>query len=259
LKSNHVLSLFILAFWILFSVPVNAAWYQVEVIVFDLILPDLDGENWYESPGLPDWTDSVDLIREVDEEFASEVNSEIKQTTELKLEQPELIPFLQLGKEKLRLDDIHRILKLSREYRPLAHLAWQHPGQSSRRARAVHLQSFKSLATNEHATLKSENINGIDESAMISDDIYQMLNLDFEGTLRLRSSKFLHIDIDIAYFSEFLSETAETMSEPDSLHHQSTADYVRLQESRKIKLNEIHYFDHPLFGVVLRVSRLKVN
>jgi hypothetical protein len=29
---------------------------------------------------------------------------------------------------------------------------------------------------------------------------------------------------------------------------------VRLVESRNIKLRQVHYFDHPLFGVLLQVT-----
>ena len=32
-----------------------------------------------------------------------------------------------------------------------------------------------------------------------------------------------------------------------------------MRESRKIKLNELNYFDHPLFGVILQVSRMETN
>ena len=31
----------------------------------------------------------------------------------------------------------------------------------------------------------------------------------------------------------------------------------RMTEKRRLKLNEKHYFDHPKFGVLLRVSRLE--
>ncbi|PPD04194.1 MAG: hypothetical protein CTY29_06735 [Methylobacter sp.] len=34
------------------------------------------------------------------------------------------------------------------------------------------------------------------------------------------------------------------------------ASAFRLKESRGIKFNEIHYFDHPKFGVIAKVSPL---
>ncbi len=34
-----------------------------------------------------------------------------------------------------------------------------------------------------------------------------------------------------------------------------TASVYSIEEKRRLKLNETHYFDHPFFGVILRVSR----
>lgn len=36
-------------------------------------------------------------------------------------------------------------------------------------------------------------------------------------------------------------------------------DGYRLIEKRRIKLNEVHYFDHPKFGVLVQVSRLEID
>lgn len=64
------------------------------------------------------------------------------------------------------------------------------------------------------------------------------------GNVRLRVTRFLHADVDLAYFAPTLATVG------------AAATHVRLQESRKIRLNEVHYFDHPLFGVLLQVSRV---
>ena len=42
-----------------------------------------------------------------------------------------------------------------------------------------------------------------------------------------------------------------------TLDEEARADYARLTESRRVRLNEIHYFDHPLFGLIVQVSLLK--
>ena len=34
-----------------------------------------------------------------------------------------------------------------------------------------------------------------------------------------------------------------------------TSHVARMQENRQLKLNELHYFDHPLFGLLIRVTR----
>ena len=46
--------------------------------------------------------------------------------------------------------------------------------------------------------------------------------------------KYLHVDLDFVYYHE---------GQP-----------VRLKESRRVKLRETHYFDHPLFGIIVELS-----
>ncbi len=260
LKSGLKASFSLLA--LLLTLPVNAAWYQAEVIVFERILPDFDGELWYENPGLPDRSNSIELIAELAD--ADENKAEVKiarpQDSQVLQNKAELIPYLQLAMDRLKLDGVERVLKLSREYRPLLHLAWQQPGFDSNSARAVHLQKFEDieeLTTAEALVQEPDDLAALSNEQTTEEEGYQVQDLIFDGTIRLRSSKFLHVDIDMAYFPESLSSEGPLQDADESLFVQQQADYVRLQESRKIKLNEIHYFDHPSFGVILRVSRLK--
>ena len=262
MKSTHYLKAVFFLSAILFVLPVHAAWYQVEVIVFNYLSPEFNGELWYENPGLPDRVNSIELIAELadNEDLATNLEPEENLNIEIVPNKEELIPYLQLPEDKLRLDGVQRILKLSRTYRPLLHVSWQQPGHDSRNARAVHLQKFaemEEITTDAILAQEPDDLDALHNALPEVDDLYQVLDLIFDGTIRLRSSKFLHVDVDIAYFPEFLSNENKVGIQDDSLFVQQQADYVRLQESRKIRLNEIHYFDHPIFGVILRVSRLR--
>ena len=55
-----------------------------------------------------------------------------------------------------------------------------------------------------------------------------------QGLVGIRVSQLLYVDLDFVFGS--------------------VNGLVRMKESRKIKLNELNYFDHPLFGVLLMVS-----
>ena len=82
---------------LLFShfVLAEESWYQVEVIVFDRLSPDLDGEQWQ------------------DQEFNRRDNMvELQQAT-----LTELIPFSILDKSRNRLDGISRYFKLSSDFK----------------------------------------------------------------------------------------------------------------------------------------------
>ena len=232
-----------------------SAWYQVEIVVFDNLYADTDGESWYQNPGLPDRSNSIEMIEILEEDELSATLDEENGTPERQVN----IPYKKLSDDFHRLDGIQRVLKLSREYRPLLHVAWQQPGLGPRSARSVHIQQFEEpdLQPPDAGDEEAFDIDAMrsEEEALYDD--FQVLDLLFDGTIKLRSSRFLHVDIDIAYFPESPDNDESVVS--GIAGGLQEADYVRLQESRKIKLNEIHYFDHPLFGLILRVSRLNLN
>ena len=250
IKTQAILCIFYVQ--LLFPVAAYAAWYQIEVVVFDNLYSDTDGEFWYQNPGLPDRTDSIELIEILEDENESDDAGNVS------TEREENVPYQKLGSDSHRLGGIQRVLKLSREYRPLLHVAWQQPGLNPRMARPVHIQQFEEPlppGANEEDT-EVFDIEAMRAEENVNDE-YQVLDLIFDGLVRLRSSRFLHVDVDIAYFPEAMN--VDEQDSIDGVDVQQRADYVRLEESRKIKLNEIHYFDHPLFGVILRVSRINLN
>ena len=243
------------------ALPVSAAWYQVEVIVFSQLNPNTDGEIWYENPGLPERSESIELITDLADAEMEDSGSESDSIAEstATANKRELIPYLQLPSAELKLAGVQRVLKLSSEYRPLLHIAWQQPALRAASARPVHLQQFEEVEAIPDTDTEPEDIESLIKSADEQFNDYEVPELLFDGTIKLRSSKFLHADIDFAFFPVELDNTQDVRSPEEDLFVRQEADYVRLTESRKIRLNEIHYFDHPHFGVILRVSRLKIR
>jgi hypothetical protein len=208
--------------------PAAAAWYQVEVIVFERLKPDPDGELFVDNPGLPDRSAGIELLAEPPPgaETAAPGSSV-------------LVPFLKLPADRYRLEGIYRVLRLSSEYRPLLHVAWQQPGEGPNASRSVFLEAF----ADEGA--RSAQAEGFAP-------MQPLLN----GLVGIRVSRFLHADVDMVYFPPESRLRAGTTADGDG-RGASQADYVRLRERRKILLNELHYFDHPLFGIILQVSRIQ--
>src|SRR5690606_31024643 len=94
------------------ALPAAAAWYQVEVIVFERLKPDVDGELFSDNPGLPDRSASIDLLEEPppapavpEAEAGAEAGAEGKA--------PVLVPYLELPSERHRLEGVYRVLRLS--------------------------------------------------------------------------------------------------------------------------------------------------
>jgi len=72
---------------------------------------------------------------------------------------------------------------------------------------------------------------------------------ELDGALRFYLSRFLLVDINLS-----LKETtaAGVASEPGK-----ESPVYRLNEHRRVKISEVHYFDHPKFGALVRVTPVK--
>lgn len=240
-----------------FASSAYANWYQVEVIVFEYLTPVTDGESWYVNPLLAPLTNSVELVEEsdIDVDNNDPVTGIDPGTDETGLNetglnetgQGTLTAYAVLPGNNHRLAGIYQVLRLSRDYRPVYHIAWQQPALDADQARAVHIQ-----AGTEGGDTPA-NLQFPVESTRGEDGLYRSLNFLFDGTIRIRSSLYLHVDVDMAYFrTPAVSSLVDGSSGTDIGH----AAYVGIRESRRIKLNELHYFDHPMFGIILQVSRL---
>ena len=64
-------------------------------------------------------------------------------------------------------------------------------------------------------------------------NILNMRNL--QGTVKLEIDRLMFLELEFIYDHEEFG-------------------IVQLREKRRIKLNELNYFDHPLFGIITLVS-----
>lgn len=64
-----------------------------------------------------------------------------------------------------------------------------------------------------------------------------------EGILRLRRGRFLHLEADLLH-----RRAAPPGAEA------TTATAFRMQQSRRMRSEELHYLDHPLFGLIVEVT-----
>ena len=230
---NLIKLIFAIVFLFLSHTVTAASWYQVEVIVFDRLYPNLDGEQWQ------------------NEEFKMRDNLvELEPATEVLDSEQNLLPYMILDRNRHRLNGVNRVLKLSSEYRPLLHLSWQQPAAERRQSRYVHIQKIDG----EEATPVAETTEPAEEPEFLEELI--MPDKIMDGSIRIRSGFYLHADIDLSYFKTLPAENKIIRTSEESFQNSFDKSVIKLKETRKIKLNEIHYFDHPMYGVILQVSRL---
>ena len=228
----------------LFSAQAHAEdWYRLEVVLFAYTEPDAGGEWWYENPGLPSRRQSIGLIMETAEPVSG--------VTPGAPEEEELKPYTALPKADYRLAGVRRVLASSGEYRPLLHVAWRQPGLDARNVRAVRLDNTRF----ERKT--AGPIEDEPEAGEVRDEPeYTPPVKVFDGAVRLRKSRFLHLDMDFAYFPDTMEQLELELPAPAAGNRRVPASYVRLTESRRIKTDELNYFDHPLFGLIVEVTKV---
>lgn len=143
-----------------------------------------------------------------------------------------------VGGSSLELSAVARQLDRSGRYRTLLLTGWRQPGYGPRRAVPVHVTSdggglippaagsnFGSIVTQPHAA-------GV------------------EGLVKVHRSRYLHVLVDLVYARP--APAAAPVAEG------AAAEYVptlfRLTGTRRMRSRELHYYDHPLFGVLVKIT-----
>lgn len=227
------------------SLPVmQEKWYQIEVLVFarpssasseywrldqqpDLNHPaliKLDGDQ----PSLPEHADAIDL---------SAVGYSAWQMLNT-----DGLP-LQKTAEKMAKDG-HRIL---------AHRAWRQPIREHGHAFAVLLEGGDILAEPvAHAddlqieessfapvTDHDGHITTLPELELDEEALAARQTRELQGALRFHLSRYLHVEPLLWY--------GHDNSEGERI-------WVKIDQNRRMRSEELHYLDHPLFGLFVRIT-----
>lgn len=128
--------------------------------------------------------------------------------------------FQRLARGERRLDGAARRVS-GGDYELLLANAWRQPSFGVAGAKRVYLSDSK--GDGDPATV-----------VVGPGGVVTALKPRIEGTVGIKVARLLHIEVDFLY------------------RHEDVV--VRLREIRRAKLRETHYFDHPLFGVLVQVS-----
>lgn len=205
--------------------------YRIELIVFEYG-DSLAGttEDWPKpfepEAGEPDYPQA--------DEAQPELSPEDEAATDMAGGPPAAEPpfrFRPVPEEALELTALRRKLAQSRGYEPLLHVAWEQPGYDPETTQALDLARLADMPER------------------------------LRGEARFYRSRFLHLALDLELLSD-LAGAAPALPPADAgfggdAVQALAPDVFRLSESRKLKSDELHYFDHPRYGVVARVTALE--
>lgn len=135
-------------------------------------------------------------------------------------ERAEALQVRPLRPEELKLTTEYRKLRAISAYQPLVHVGWVQPGLPEADSMPVDLGTF-----------------GV---------------INPRGTVRVHLARFLHITLDLTY--QGTGSAIAATGAGDGLDEIALAPEYRLKTTRSARSTELHYFDHPAFGVLVRVT-----
>lgn len=132
------------------------------------------------------------------------------------------VEFARLARDEYTMDEIMARLRRLEVYNPIMHFGWTQITWPEEQTRPIQLASI------------ARPPQGLD------------------GTLTLYLSRFLHLVVDLQLDApgnaNFDDTRMDTMVGPVR---------YRIQENRILRTDELRYFDHPKFGVLVKVSRVE--
>ncbi len=117
--------------------------------------------------------------------------------------------------------------KVAKNYRIIFHQAWSQNAYSPQKTPTVLIENDRAGGTN------------------------------LLGTVKLYKTRFAHVQFDLELEKRIPSKVREAVAENQQVAIEDLPQYWRFNvvESRKIKPSELHYIDHPLFGILVKIHK----
>lgn len=77
-----------------------------------------------------------------------------------------------------------------------------------------------------------------------------------EGTMTFYKSRFAHVRLNLELERKIPAKVREKFAQQQNLDEATLPEFWRfnLKEARKVKSKQLHYFDHPIFGAIVKIQ-----
>lgn len=224
----------------LLSTPVVAEqrWYQIELLVFaNNSSQGLISEHWRAPaaftpqayPGLPSLDEMI-----VDSAYAFEAVSDTDKQLVKNLEK----------------------MNQHWQYRPLLYSSWRQRFTRDAAAIPVHLNNQTIIREADSFAQTAHDLSSRFGGAISSDEApTEELEPLYEvsGTAAVTLKRYLHLELELDY-NRLLSD--KDTDQVRAIYQSLAADYLTFQikETRRMRSKQVHYFDHPAFGVLALIT-----
>jgi len=137
-----------------------------------------------------------------------------------------------VNRSTLALNDVRRSLRRSARYRPFLHVGWRLPALSHGAARPVRI--------GPHLGERSTGGPGSDDGERPA----------VQGAVKVSLARYLHVELDLVYRRPGNDAIGTSNAGPARF---------RLVSERRMRSGELHYIDHPLFGVLVLIEPLRTT
>lgn len=238
-----------------FSSSAEERWFEVELLLFqrntdmqtvkeDLAVEDISIDSSSSIPLLKTAVNEscaldtscahtrVPLLID-DQQFASQANG-----------------FVLLSNDRLQLTEQRNRLQRHAAFKPLLHLAWRMPVESKSRARPIHLFGGKNYtgkwAIDGNFEIYLDRYLFIDTQLLIRQESTTLVSAPQQPEFEVIDS-----DNDVQVI-----KANENVFEPPAVKKQRVINEALFAQTRRLRSGEIHYFDHPLMGMIVQIRKI---
>lgn len=160
--------------------------------------------------------------------------------------------FVRLPEAKAGLASVKAVLERSPRYQVIKHLVWQQPGLSKRATKPVRVHGGIDYAAAYPERMQAAyGPNGTGGVVPITPP--RRLD-ELDGTLAVALGRYLHVYADLVYRRPTMME--RTLGEDETLRSKELVDFT-LRGHRRVRSGELHYLDHPRFGVLVKITAVE--
>ena len=272
-----------------FSSIAETRWFEVEVLIFER---NVDMNKLVEN--IPAEHEEINENKRINLVLPQYNKDCVKNSPCLHQESPIVMnkynfnkatKFRRVSESHLKLVKQRQRLHKHDSFQPVFHGAWRMPISSRTVQLPLHIFAGKnfSLPEMERLTAKKNELDANNDSEELNED-QKLVNAEIkalkdtwaiDGNIKISLNHYLNVDSQLLVRREVSEDVPQSKNEIEVLSDENGVEIIKENEEiqepaqhtvlkemlfdqkRRMRSEEIHYFDHPLMGMIIQIRKLK--